>query len=181
MRIKKRMTEHQILFSVAFLAGILLITLLANGKIPENTIMDQALGSAFLEDGWNKNELFMQCAWSKCVFFVMVGTLSYSPMRKWMFRGITIWIGIVFGILLKLFYLWYGMKGIGLCLISTFPQFIFYWMAYGLLYWEADRNRSFQKRNYVPLLLTAAVVIMGIVLESYVNPILVNGYIKIFF
>ena len=64
MRIRKRMTEHQILFVVAILTGILLITLIAKDKIPENTIMNQALGSAFLEEGWNKKELFMQCVWS---------------------------------------------------------------------------------------------------------------------
>lgn len=175
------MTEHQILLSVAFLVGILYITLLAKGKVPENTIMDQALGSAFLEEGWNKKELFMQCIWNRGVFFIMIGTLSYSPIRKWIYRCITIWIGIVFGILLKLFYLWYGMKGIGLCLVSLLPQYIFYWMAYGLIYWESDSGRAFHKRNYASLLLSIVVVIMGIVLESYVNPILVNGYIKIFF
>lgn len=181
MRIRKRMSEHQILFSVAFFTGILLITLLAKGKIPENTIMDQALSSAFLEEGWNKRELLMQCLWNRGTFFVMIVALSYSPIRKWMFRCVTIWIGIAFGIILKLFYLWYGMKGMGLCLAAILPQYIFYWMAYGLIYWESDSDRMFRKRNYVPLLLTVAVVIMGIVLESYVNPILVNGYMKIFF
>jgi len=88
---------------------------------------------------------------------------------------------MILGILIKLFYLWYGMKGIGLCLASLFPQYIFYWMGYGLIYWESDGRGAFPKRNYIPLLLTMVVVIMGIILESYVNPILVNGYVKIFF
>jgi len=180
MRLKKRLTEHQMLFAIALLAGILLITVLAKGKIPENTIMNQALGNAFLEDGWNKRELLLQCLWNRGIFFCVIGILSCSSMRKWLFRCITIWIGVVFGIILKLFYLWYGIKGIGLCMVSVLPQYIFYWMAYGLIYWEADKERGLRKRNYISLLLIIAVVIMGIVLESYVNPNLVNGYIKIF-
>ena len=181
MIIRKRMTEHQILFVVAILTGILLITIIAKGKIPENTIMNQALGSAFLEEGWNKKELFMQCVWSRGLFFVVIIIVSFSSLRKWSFRFMTIGIGMILGILIKLFYLWYGMKGIGLCLASLFPQYIFYWMGYGLIYWESDGRGAFPKRNYIPLLLTMVVVIMGIVLESYVNPILVNGYVKIFF
>ena len=36
-------------FAIAFLLGIILITLLAKGKKPENTIMNQALGQALLD------------------------------------------------------------------------------------------------------------------------------------
>ena len=102
-------------------------------------------------------------------------------MRVWICRAMIVWLGFVFGILLKLFYLWYGMKGMGLLLVSMLPHYLFYIMAYGLLYWNFEKNRMRMRKNYFPVVIAVAVVIMGIVLESYVNPFLVGGYLKIFF
>ncbi len=181
MRRKRRLTEHQILFIISFFAGILFVTIMAGGKLPENTIMNHALGQALLEEGWNKKELLLQCLFSRGIVFIVLLVLANTSMRNWMFRIVTVWIGAAFGMMLKLFYLWYGIKGMGLFAVALLPQYIFYWMAYGLLYWETDRRRIYTRRNYVPIILIIGVVIMGIFLESYVNPFLVNGMIKMLF
>lgn len=181
MRVRKRVTGHQILFLVSFFIGILIVTILARGKVPENTLMDQSLSSTFLEQGWNRLELFWQCFWKRGTVLVLIMLLTCTSMRVWVYRMVTVWIGFVFGMLLKLFYLWYGIKGMGLLLTAVFPHYFFYWMAYGLLYWELEKNRMRMKRNNIPFILALGVVIMGIVLESYVNPFLVGGYMKIFF
>lgn len=181
MKIKKRATEHQILFMLSFLTGIVFITILARGKVPENTLMNQALSQAFLEEGWNRRELFLQCLWNRGIILLAVLSASCTPLRSWVFRAVTIWIGFAFGAMLKLFYLWYGIKGMGLLVVAVLPHYIFYWMAYGLLYWEWNRNSIRIKRNYFPFLLAVGVAIMGIFFESYVNPFLVSGYMKIFF
>lgn len=181
MREKRRLTEHQILFVLSFFVGIVFVTILAGGKIPENTIMNYALGQALLEEGWNKKELFIQCLFSRGSIFIVMLLLANTSMRNWMFRAVTIWMGIALGMLLKLFYLWYGVKGMGLLAAALLPQYIFYWMAYGLLYWESNRSRMYMKRNYLPIFLIMGVVIMGIFLESYVNPFLVSGLAKMIF
>lgn len=181
MRIRRRVTGHQILFLVSFFIGILMVTIMAKGKVPENTLMNQSLSSAFLEQGWNRLELFWQCFWKRGTILFLIMLLTYTTMRVWVFRMVTVWIGFVFGLLLKLFYLWYGIKGMGLLFVSALPHYIFYWMACGLLYWELGKNRMRMKRNNIPFFLAMGVAIMGIILESYVNPFLVGGYIKIFF
>lgn len=181
MKINRGVNKQQIFFAIAFLLGIILITLLAKGKKPENTIMNQALGQALLDGGWNKKELFLQCLWNRGIIFGIIIVLAYTAMRTWMFRVVVIWSGFIFGVMIKLFYLWYGIRGMGLLITAMLPQLIFYWMAYGLVYWESDRQCMCMNRNYLPLFVAIAVVIMGIILESYVNPILVNGYVKIFF
>ena len=114
------------------------------------------------------------------MFGVIIAAAGTS-IRKGIFRLITVWIGAAFGIMVKLFYLWYGIKGFGLFFVSLIPQYIFYWMAYGLLYWESEEKYMRSRTNYFPIILTIGVVIMGILLESYVNPILVSGYAKILF
>ncbi len=181
MRRRKGVTGHQILFLVSFFCGILIITIMAKGKIPENTLMNQALAGNFLEEGWNHKALFLQCLWKRGTVLFLIVLLTCTVMRVWVCRVMIIWLGFVVGMLLKLFYLWYGMKGMGLLLVSMLPHYLFYIMAYGLLYWNFEKNRMRMRKNYFPVVLAIAVVIMGIVLESYVNPFLVRGYLKIFF
>ena len=181
MKIKRRVTTQQILFAIAFLLGTFLITMLAKGKKPENTIMNQTLGMVLLEGGWNKKELLLQCLWNRGTLFSGIIMLSYTNMRKVMHCCVIVCVGFLIGVLLKLFYLWFGIKGMGLFFTALFPQGVFYWMAYGLIYWENGRRYVGIKRNMLPLFLEILVVIIGIIFESYVNPILVNGYVKIFF
>ncbi len=181
MQSKRNSKENKLIFGIAVFTGIVLITILAKGKKPQNTLMNQALTLAFLENGWNKWELFWQCLWRRGMFFILLLLLIHTGMRRWIFRVLIAWIGAVFGMLLKLFYLWYGIKGFGLLVVSLLPQYFFYWMAYGLIYWEMEKSRISMRKNKGNLYLAIGVVIMGIFIESYVNPFLVSGYIKLFF
>ena len=181
MKEKKKITEHEWIFGVCFLLGVILITILSKGKTPENTLFNKSLSLTILEQGWNKKALFLQCLYSRGMIMLLLILLAYTSLRKITFRNITAWMGFSFGMLFKLFFCWYGVSGIGLLMVSVLPQVLFYWMAYGLLYWETDRSRIYTRRNYVPIILTIGVVIMGIFLESYVNPFLVNGMIKMLF
>ncbi len=181
MGIRKRATGHQILFLVSFFVGIVLVTIMAKGKIPENTLISNTLAGTFLEEGWNHKELLIRCLWNRVAIFVFIMLLTCTTMRIWVCRAILLWTGLVAGILLKLFYLWYGIKGMGLMLAAAMPHYLFYFMGYGLLYHGFERNRLRTRKNHMPVLVAVGVVIIGIVLESYVNPFLVGGYLKIFF
>lgn len=181
MKEKKKLTEHELLFGICFFAGIVWITLLATGKTPENTLLNQSLSGAFLEEGWNRGALFLQCLYSRGMIMLLLILLSYTPLRKLTFRMVTVWVGISFGMLFKLFFCWYGVSGLGLLLVSILPHFLFYWMAYGLLYWEMDRQRLRLSKSPVGIFIAIGVVIIGIAIESYVNPFLLKAYLKIFF
>lgn len=181
MRIRKGVSGHQLLFLVSFFIGIVIITVMAKGKVPENTLMNQVLAGSFLEEGWNRKELFLQCLWKRSTVLFLLMLLTCTAMRSWVCRVLLIWMGLGSGVLLKLFYLWYGLKGMGLMVISALPHYLFYCMAYWLLYWNYEKNRLRVRKAYLPVLVSVAVSIIGIFVESYVNPFLVTGYLKIFF
>lgn len=181
MRKRKGVTGHQILFLVSFFIGIVVVTVLASGKVPENTLMTKTLAGNFLEEGWNRRELFLQCLWRRASILFLILLLTATSMRVWVCRILLVWFGFICGILLKLFYLWYGLPGMGLLLVAALPHYLFYFMAYGLMYWNFEKNRLRVRKSYFPVLLSVIVVIMGIFSESYVNPFLVGGYLKIFF
>ena len=181
MKEKKKLTEHELFFGICFFAGIVFITLLAKGKTPENTLLNQSLSASFLEQGWNKRALFLQCLYNRGMIMLLLILLSYTPLRKLTFRIVTAWVGLSYGMLFKLFFCWYGVSGLGLLIVSNLPHFLFYWMAYGLLYWEMDRQRLRTVKNPMGIFVGIAVVIMGIAIESYVNPFLLRTYLRIFF
>lgn len=181
MKEKKKITEHEWIFGVCFLLGVILITILSKGKTPENTLFNKSLSLTILEQGWNKKALFLQCLYSRGMIMLLLILLAYTSLRKITFRIITAWMGFSFGMLFKLFFCWCGVSGIGLLMVSVLPQVLFYWMAYGLLYWEMDKRQMRIANSPVGLFLVIGVVIMGIWVESYVNPFLLRSYLKIFF
>ena len=181
MRIRKGVSGHQLLFLVSFFIGIVIITVMAKGKVPENTLMNQALAGSFLEEGWNRKELFLQCLWKRGTVLFLLMLLTCTTMRSLVCCGVLAWMGFGCGVLLKLFYLWYGLKGMGLMAVAALPHYLFYGMAYWLLYWNYEKNRLRVRKTYLPVLVSVAVSIIGIFVESYVNPFLVAGYLKIFF
>ena len=181
MKEKKKLTEHELLFGVSFFVGVVFVTILAKGKKPENTILNQSLSIAFLEQGIHGWGLFLQCLFSRGMVLVLLVLLSYTSMRKLSFRIVTISMGLGLGILCKLFFVWYGLKGVGLLLVLLMPHFLLYWMAYGMLYWELEKRRLRMTNNPLGIFLSIGVVITGILVESYVNPVLLKTYLKLFF
>ena len=77
-----------------------------------------------------------------------------------------------------LFLIWTGIKGSILSLVGLFPQFLLYIPAYVVLLWycytvpQTHWNR--QKTIFVSLAMS-----VGIILEMYVNPIIVKAFLSV--
>ena len=114
-----------------------------------------------------------------------------------------LWLGASFGMLMMASIFRYGLKGILLVLVGIFPQGIIYFpAALLLLQWSyefclvmyfphripaamaqkeeiTDKSVLLRKKG-IQFLLLLGVVIIGCVMESYVNPKLMQGLLKIF-
>lgn len=114
-----------------------------------------------------------------------------------------VWLGVSFGMLVMASLLQYGLKGILLIFVGIFPQVILYLPAtFRLLAWsyefclamyfphrlpqgtlgmsDANDKGSVMRKKGLQFLCLLGVVIMGCLLESYVNPGLVSNLLKIF-
>lgn len=71
-----------------------------------------------------------------------------------------------------------GMKGILLCIAGVFPQGIFYGMMYGMLFvhWFRYPERQWNRAKFI---FVTILFLLGIIVETYVNPLIVKGVIKI--
>ncbi|MCH5271252.1 MAG: stage II sporulation protein M [Lachnospiraceae bacterium] len=113
------------------------------------------------------------------------------------------WLGISFGMLVMAALLRYGLKGILLIAVGIFPQvFIYFPVALLLLRWsyefcmtiyfpdkvqtsvllhgENNGKYALLRNKAVTFVLLLGVVIIGCILESYVNPKLVLNLLRIF-
>ncbi len=109
------------------------------------------------------------------------------------------WLGISFGMLVMASLLRYGLKGILLVGTGMFPQVLIYFpVALFILQWSyefytaiyyPERLQTGQERvgknqllrkKIIQFLLVTGVVIIGCILESYVNPILVLNLLNFF-
>lgn len=180
MKKRRFFTEHGLLFFISVMLGTLLVTMLSKEKYPENTMMSKLVATDILTKGWNKQELLIYCLMKRIKEFGVLFLFSCTVFRKLCFGISTILIGVGLGILLKLFFLWYGANGIILLLVALIPQYIFYWMGYGLIYWNREICYMRETQKLIRFIPVLGVVIIGCIVESYVNPFLVSSYLNLF-
>ena len=105
------------------------------------------------------------------------------------------WYGFSSGIFLSALMIRYGLKGIALAVMGVFPQYLLYIPAFLLfLKWGEHLYRSiysrstgfdagekgFVLRKMGQLAFIVGLVAVGCLLEGYVNPRLLLGYLKVF-
>lgn len=108
-------------------------------------------------------------------FFVLLG-LGFTKLRKVSAIAFVVWTGFSGGMLLSMAVLGMGIKGSILCIVGILPQFLLYVPAYMVVIWYSytyPKNQwNTQKTIFVGL-----TMIVGMVLETYVNPMLVQAFL----
>lgn len=129
-----------------------------------------------------------------CVLLVLaVAVTTYLGMAVCM--GAVCWYGFSAGVFLSALLLRYGIKGLVLAAVSVFPQYLLYVPAFLLFLGWAERlyrgiysrsaacdasDRGFVLKTLGKLALILGLAAAGCLLEGYVNPLLLLGYLKVF-
>ena len=165
MRIRESKRCFILFCMLGFLAGILYTNLLSREYIASmGTSID---GEEFLWFVLQKRSLPL----------ILVCALGCTRLRRAVAVGFLAWTGFSGGILMTSAVLQTGIRGIFLCLAALFPHFLFYGAAWVILLWyffqypKVEWNRM---KTLVFFLLTA----VGVLLECYVNPVLLKWMIK---
>ena len=129
------------------------------------------------------------------LFMVLLSTTFAGIVGMYGYIGI---IGAGVGALTAISCLRYGLKGLFFILTASFPQILLYLPAFIYIfhlcyllcvklyfphkdYWKiSGSTKVFLFKNILYICMAVAVVIIGIVLESYVNPQILFSYIKNF-
>ena len=178
MRLNKNKGQLLILFlAVGFLIGIVYENLVAR----ESALLSEVFLRSNLERYLQTNIIGEKYLWyvarARIILLATVCILSCFRWKKLVVILCLALCGFFAGMMSVTAVIQLGIKGILLCIAGIMPQGIFYAMGYGVLlaYWFRYPNSRW---NRAKLLFVIIMFLVGIVLETYANPVLVKLIIK---
>lgn len=179
----------------AFAAGILLANLMGREAVSNAGILNDYFVEKFQYTEVSPQSLFFYIIGERVPLLLLLLALTLTTLG--VVGGITMlgWQGFSVGFMLSTAIAKYGVKGMLLVLGGLFPQYICYMPVYILYCYLAnylrqrlskDRMGNGSDRGYIvgAWLVAAAglllLFVMGIFLESYINPLILKKILKIF-
>ena len=194
-RVFDRKSSLGMVFLLAFVAGILTMNfgksiLLENtGLLDENMLVQ--MQAAFPDS----DALFAFVMRKRLTFVVIMAVLATTYLGIGACVAVTLWYGFSAGMFLTAALLRYGFKGILLVAAGVLPQYFLYVPAiYALLVWCDKTCRMIYCKSYyqredtktpillgrvLPLIVTLIGMMAGCFLESFVNPGILQGFLKL--
>jgi hypothetical protein len=174
MREHLRKPQLLIGFLLSFLAGILLAN--AIGVTPGLQDTLAGFGSGQSESRMSGSmELFFYVAARRLPLFFVLSFFGTGPRGVWMHRLFAAWLGLCYGFFCVLSVTSFGAKGVLLCFLVLFPQILLYVPAYlGLLELGLGETTPGRCKRALLFLILFVLLQVGILLESYVNPMILK-------
>lgn len=197
---EKKMRLPAILFAAGVFLGLLLMYLGRAVLLGDGGIMSESALYGMKYASVERDAFFWYVMQKRVGLVLVVGLLSTTWLGLAAAFSCTVWLGSAMGMLVMAALLRYGLKGILLIAVGVFPQvFVYVPAAVWLLRWswefcmtlyfpgrlpgggaEGDRTDGLLKKRALQFLGILGVVVIGCLLEGYVNPVLVSNLLKIF-
>lgn len=166
-------------FVPGFLLGVIYLNLIAKKNAAEPEVFSELFLSGFDSVRIEVQSYLPYLLRIRLVPLVVLAVLSSARFRKAAAVAFLVWTGFTAGIVISAAACGLGLKGSLLCAAALLPQFFFYVPAYVVVLWyclSAPRTQWNRQKTVFVVIAAAA----GIMLELYVNPVLVRGLLSIF-
>lgn len=176
MRMQESGKHFVLYYMLGFFAGIMYANLLAKDYITSMGILNEFFLSQYSADDINMAEYLWYVTRIRIYPVLLLGAFGRSGLRKGAVAVFLLWTGFSSGLIFTSAVMKMGIKGIILCLMALIPQFLFYMAGYLILLWylyEYPRVHWNLTKTVIFLLLLA----VGILLECYVNPVIMQMFI----
>lgn len=178
MRIQES-KKHFILFYMAgFLIGILYANILSGDYIASMGIFSEFFLTQYAQMEIETGEFLWYILRIRMLPLVLIGAAGCTRLRKGAVLLFLLWTGFLSGILMTAAVMQMGVKGIIFCMIGMMPHFLFYIAGYVILLWFLYYYPKC-RWNLTKTICFFLFISLGIVMEWYVNPILVKWYIGV--
>ena len=181
-------------FGIGLLIGIIAVNLGKGILLGESGLFDEDTLYHMKYMTVDSNALLCYIFRKRMGGLLVLAVLATTYLGLVVCMGASFWYGMSAGAFLTALALRYGLKGILLAVVSMFPQYLCYVPALLLLliwceelfrgiYMRGEFNvadRGFLLRKAGRLVAIVAIVLGGCLLEGYVNPYLLLGFLKIF-
>ncbi len=182
-------------FCAGMLAGILAINIGKSTFVENTGLFDESVLSGMKYMTVDGSALFYYVLRKRMVLLLTMAVLATTYLGFAVCVGAAGWCGMAAGTFVSALVLRYGLKGLVLAVVGVFPQYLFYVPAVALtLGWCESLYRAIYSRNACAdpadkvfwmkklgrLGIIIAVVALGCLMEGYVNPKLLIGYLNVF-
>lgn len=183
MRVRKLPIKQLLLidFLAFFLVGIVLANLLRGNTFQQNGSVTRYYLKQFQYTDIESRELLWHVGCNRLVLFASLLALTVVAKGKIVHVLFVAWSGFAYGYFCVISISAFGAKGLLLCLVALFPQFLAYVPAYlGLVQLSERRREHVGWRKTAAVVFLFVILIVGILLESYINPLILQKLLKIF-
>lgn len=182
-------------FCAGMLAGILILNIGKSTFVDSTGLFDEYILSGMKYMTVDGSALFYYVLRKRMLLLFIMAVLATTYLGYAVCIGAAAWCGMAVGTYLSALILRYGLKGLVLAAVGVFPQYLLYLPAVVLMLgWCENLYRAIYSRGVVVdaadkifwmkklgrLGLIGIIAALGCLLEGYVNPRLLIGYLKIF-
>ena len=167
-----------ILLVVGFLIGVIYENIVSKNQIVTTEIFSKSNLQRYLQTDVIAEKYFFYVIKDRMSFLLVICALSCVKWKKIFVSLCLIIIGYFAGTFCVASVLHLGIKGILLCIAGVFPQILFYGFLYSMLFihWFHFPSRQW---NRTKMLFILIMFVIGLILEIYVNPLVVKYVIGI--
>lgn len=182
-------------FCAGMLAGIFILNIGKSTFVDNTGLFDEYILSGMKYMTVDGSALFYYVLRKRLLLLLIMAVLATTYLGYAICIGAAAWCGMAAGTYLSALVLRYGLKGLVLAAVGVFPQYLIYVPAVVLMLgWCESLYRAIYSRGACVdaadkvfwmkklgrLGLIGTIVALGCLLEGYVNPRLLIGYLKIF-
>lgn len=164
---------------IGFVAGILYANIVSKQYVTTSGIFNEYFLKQYIQTEIIAEDYIGFVIRVRVIPFLLVCFLGCTKWKKALVGGVLVWTGFTSGMLAVSAVIRLGIKGLVLCMAGIFPQMLFYILAYVvlLLYLYRCPEGRWHIGKTIFIMLS---FVIGILLETYVNPILMKIVIKAF-
>lgn len=185
------------LFMAGFIAGIFLINMNSNFFVGENGIYNTGTINRLKYLEIENSTFFRYVTAGRFKDYLLLGLMSTTYLGIVIAYGAAAFQGMMLGMVITVAVIRFGLKGILLVLSSFFPHQLLLLPAGAMMLmwccqncralyfdrrtiWNGELKKKYFFRQLIMLVWILMVVMIGCILESYVNPMLLMDVVKFF-
>lgn len=177
MRIQEVKNIICIMFMLGFFAGIIYLNIFARSYLVSMGIFDVYFLEQYSGTELNTGAYIWYIA--KLRIFPVISLVILSNTKFGRIAGalFLVWTGFASGMILTIAVFKMGVKGIILCVVGVLPHFICYITAFIILMLYLFQYPS-ARWNSTKIVCMILFMLLGIITESYINPVLMDIFLK---
>ncbi len=179
-QLKRTEVSHLSLFCGIFVLSSLGILIMGKEEVLQSSVFDYNSLSLFRLQGTDRMEMLIYILGERLLILPLLFLLATTYLGKWAGYVYCAWYGVGMGAITGTALLRYGVGGVFLVLGSAFPQYLLYVPAFIISIGITKIQRKPEKRLIIQLLTVEFLVIIGCLVECYINPTLMEKFIELF-